>query len=196
MPALPHQKTRGWYSLGKKPMPRKSSSTGSVEWSGRAQPESGSAFRDRTCPMNFSVTCRFSGFTQRATRGFWRERGDQFCEGAADFFRQIERDEEAHGLRPAASGEEKIAAHGIERGLRGVHADAFAVAAGELETALARAAFVGDANVHEADGFFRRAAARPRNSRDAHADCRARAFADAIGKSERHFRAYCAFRFD
>src|SRR4029077_1725779 len=98
------------------------------------------------------------------------------------------------GLRPAAR-EEKIAAHGIESGLRGVHANPLAIA-GELETAFAWTSFIGDADMHQANGFFRRAAAGARDSRDAYADRRARSLADAVGESQRHFGAYRAFGFD
>ena len=49
-------------------------------------------------------------------------------------------------------------ANGVERSLRGVSADAVTVA-GKAKGALARPALIGDADVNEADGFFRRATA-------------------------------------
>jgi hypothetical protein len=61
-----------------------------------------------------------------------------------------------------------------------VHADTLAVA-GELETALAWASFIGDADVHQADRLFGRAAAGSCNSCDAHAYRGARSFADSLG---------------
>ena len=67
---------------------------------------------------------------------------------------------------------------------------------GKWKRRLARASLVGDADVHEADWLFRRAAAGPGNSGDAHAERRARSLADSVGESQRHFRAYCAFGFD
>src|SRR5580704_959577 len=144
----------------------------------------------------FECNVQVFGFHPARPSGFRRERGDEVSEGAADGFWQIECNKKTHGLCPAASGEEKIASHGIERCLRGVHTDAFAVAARELEAAFARAALIGNTDVYEAYGLFRRAAARPRYSRDAHADCGACYFANAIGKRERYFRAHCALRFN
>src|SRR4029077_13180247 len=81
------------------------------------------------------------------------------------------------------------------RCLCGLDADAVAVA-GKTEGSLARAALVGNSDVHEADGFFGRAAARAGDSGDADADGRAGAFADAVCESKRHLGTDSALRFD
>src|ERR1700722_7136123 len=192
--AMPHQKARGRCSLGKNPIPRKWSSTGCVVRIEERAFWIGSDFSFPTWPMNFRVMWRFSGRIQRAVRDF----GWSFVISSVIAWRtgsgKSSATKRRTGLRPAAR-EEKIAAHGIESGLRRVHADTFAVA-GEFETAFTRASFVGDADVHEADGFLRSAAARACNSRDAYADRRARSLADAVGESQRHFGAYRAFRLD
>ena len=74
---------------------------------------------------------------------------------------------------------EEIAAQHIERGLGGVPADAFAVA-GEAQDAVACAIGVGQGDVNEADGFFRRAAGGPGDAGNADAQRRADAAANAL----------------
>src|SRR5579863_10007682 len=97
--------------------------------------------------------------------------------------------------RSAWRWKKKIAAHGVEGGLRGVLADALAVAR-EAIGAFARTVLVGEADVHEANWFFWRAAAGASDAGDSDADGCAGAFADAVGERERDFRADRAFRFD
>ena len=80
-------------------------------------------------------------------------------------------------------GEEEIAANGVERLLRGLKAYAFAVA-GEASGALAGAAFVGDADVYQAYGLFRRATARAGDAGDADSERGAGTFANAVRKRE------------
>ncbi len=94
--------------------------------------------------------------------------------------------------RASKRGEQKIAADRVERRLRGLQANAVAVA-GEAKGALAGAALVGDADVHQADGFFGRSAAGPGDSGDADAERGAGALANSVGERERHFGADGAF---
>ena len=158
-------------------------------------------FLDRAQLVIFNMADKFQrdmqifGVHPASTAGFWFEFRDQFGKRAPNAVSQIERDKQAHRLRPAARRVEEIAAHGIERGLRGVPADAFAVAR-ELEPALSRSSLVGDADVHQSHGFFRRAAAGPGDAGDADAERRAGDFANSVGQREGHFRADRAFRFD
>ncbi len=85
-------------------------------------------------------------------------------------------------------GKQKIPSDGVERLLRGLKADALAVA-GEARGAFAAAALVGDADVHQAHGLFGRSPARAGNSRDADAQCRAGAFANAVSERESESRS-------
>src|SRR5580698_1156157 len=70
----PHQSTRGWNSLGKKPRTRKSMATGSAERIGASAARMSGTLRGSVSPKNFRVTCMDSGRTQRAARhsGFRR----------------------------------------------------------------------------------------------------------------------------
>ena len=77
----------------------------------------------------------------------------------------------------------------------GVLADALAVA-GEAIGAFARAVLVGEADVHQADGFLGSSAAGAGDAGDTDANGCARAFADAVGERECHFGADRAFGFD
>ena len=122
---------------------------------------------------------------------------DERREGVAYLAGQVEGDEEAHGFGSGSGGSGKkiIAAHDIERRLRGELANAFAVA-GKAIGAFARAVLVGETDVHQTDRFFRRAAAGSGDAGDAHAERRAGAFADSIGERESHFGADRAFCFD
>src|SRR5277367_123536 len=118
-------------------------------------------------------------------------------EGVAYRAGQVEGDEEAHGVGSGSGGCGKkiVAAHGVQRGLRGELANTFAVA-GKTIGALARAVLVSAADVHQAHGLFRSAAAGPGNAGDADAESGAGAFTDAVGERESYFGAYGAFRFD
>src|SRR4029077_14489557 len=69
----------------------------------------------------------------------------------------IERDEQAHRSPAANSGVEKIAAHHVERRLRGVETDALAVTR-ETDGVFARTALVGDCDMDQSHRFFRSAA--------------------------------------
>src|SRR6202167_4449128 len=91
--------------------------------------------------------------------------------------------------------EKKIPADSVERLLRGLEADALAVAR-EARSAFAAAALVGDADVYQADWFFGCSAARPGNSGDADAQRCAGAFANALGESESGLGADRAFGVD
>ena len=91
--------------------------------------------------------------------------------------------------------EKKIPADSVERLLRGLEADALAVAR-EAGGAFATAALVGDADVYQADWFFGCSAARPGDSGDADAQRCAGAFANAVGESESCLGADRAFGVD
>src|SRR5271155_1061113 len=139
------------------------------------------------------------GFGANPARGatFGFQALDERREGVAYRAGQVEGDEEAHGLGSGSGGCGKkiIAAHGIERRLRGKLANALAIA-GKAIGALAGAVLVGETDVDEADGFFRRAAAGTSDSGDADAESRASSFANAVGERECDFGANCAFCFD
>src|SRR5271163_4545037 len=139
------------------------------------------------------------GFGANPARGatFGFQALDERREGVAYRCGQVEGDEEAHGLGSGSGGCGKkiIAAYGIERGLRGKLANALAIA-GKAIGALAGAVLVGETDVDEADGFFRRAAAGTSDSGDADAESRASSFANAVGERECDFGANCAFCFD
>src|SRR5580704_524113 len=128
---------------------------------------------------------------------FWFQALDERREGAAYRAGQVEGDEEAHGLSSGSGGNGKkiIAAHGVERGLRGELANALAIA-GKAIGAFAGAVLVGEADVDQSDWFFRRAAAGASDAGDADAQSGASAFADSVGKRERDFGADRAFCFD
>src|SRR5277367_372218 len=139
------------------------------------------------------------GFGADPARGaaFWFQALAERREGVADRGGQVEGDEEAHdfGSGSGGCGKKIVAAHGIERGLRGELANAFTIA-GKAIGALARAVLVGKADVHQAHRFFRRATAGPGNAGDADAESGAGAFADAVGERESYLGTYGAFRFD
>ena len=109
---------------------------------------------------------------------------DQFADRFAHRIRQVESDEQSHrgvALIPPVRGIGEVAANRIERCVRGVGADAIAVS-GEAHRTLAWAAFVGDANVDQANGLFGCAAARPGDARDAHSERRPGASSNAVGE--------------
>src|SRR5580692_3206722 len=140
----------------------------------------------------------FGGANRRTRGAAFRfqalaERG----EGVAYFARQIEGDEKAHGSGSGSRGGGKkiIAAHGVERGLRSELANTFTIARKAI-SAFAGSVLVGEADVHQAHGLFRRTAAGTGDAGDADAESRAGAFADAVGEGERNFGADGAFRFD
>src|SRR5271156_16860 len=139
------------------------------------------------------------GFGANPARGatFGFQALDERREGVAYRCGQVEGDEEAHGLGSGSGccGKKIIAAYGIERGLRGKLANALAIA-GKATGAPAGAVLVGETDVDEADGFFRRAAAGTSDSGDADAESRASAFADAVGERQGDFGADRAFCFD
>ena len=64
--SIPAQKTRGRFPFGKNPNPRNSISTGLPKRTSASAARIASSLPLSTCPMNFNVTCRFSGRTQRA----------------------------------------------------------------------------------------------------------------------------------
>src|SRR5271170_7193389 len=139
------------------------------------------------------------GFGADPARGaaFWFQALAERRKGVADRGGQVEGDEEAHdfGSGSGGCGKKIVAAHGIERGLRGELANAFTIA-GKAIGALARAVLVSEADVHQAHRFFRRATAGPGNAGDADAESGAGAFADAVGERESYLGTYGAFRFD
>src|SRR5271154_3735058 len=163
--------------------------------------------RERGADLGKFLRIGFAQEFQRDMHGFGADpaRGAAFRfqalaerrEGVAYRAGQVEGDEEAHGLGSGSGGCGKkiIAAHGIERGLRGKLANALAIA-GKAIGALAGAVLVGETDVDEADGFFRRAAAGTSDSGDADAESRASAFADAVSERQCDFGADRAFCFD
>ncbi len=89
----------------------------------------------------------------------------------------------------------EIAAQHVQRSLRGVPADAFAVA-GKAQGAVSAAVGVGKCDVNEADGLLGRTAGGTRDSGDADAERRADATANSLRQSLRDFRADGAFGFE
>src|ERR1700735_3119322 len=131
-----------------------------------------------------------------ASPGAFRfETRHQLAKRAANGVRNVERDEKAHDSRASVRGKQKVASDGVQRLLGGLKADALAVA-GEARGAFAAAAFVGDADVHEADGFFRRSATRAGDSGDADAERRAGGVANAVGEGQGSVGTDRAFRVD
>src|SRR3984957_641944 len=104
----------------------------------------------------------------------------QFAKRAAHCIGNIERDEETHGLGASKRGVEEISANGVERLLRGLKAYAFG-GARETSGALGGAAFVGDADVHQAYRLFWSSPARTSDAGDANAECGAGTFPNAVG---------------
>src|SRR5581483_4803719 len=107
-----------------------------------------------------------------------------------DLIGNVERDEEAHvripqplALRPGGPGGlavasiNEVAPQQIERGLGSVPTDALAVA-GKAQDAVAHAVGVGQGDINEADGLFRRASGWSGDSGDADAQRRADAAAN------------------
>ena len=90
---------------------------------------------------------------------------------------------------------EEIAPDGVERLLRGLKAYALAVA-WKARGALARVALIGNADVHQADGLFRRSSAGAGDASDADAERCAGTFANAFGESEGCFGTDGAFGVD
>ncbi len=86
-------------------------------------------------------------------------------------------------------------AHQIERQLRGMPADGFAITR-EEHSALFDATGMRQRNVHGAHGLFLGPAARSGDAGDPHAQCAADVTADALGQRDRHFTAYGAFGLD
>ena len=119
LPLRTRRRAGGVHS-GKNPTPRNCISTGSGATNGGERGANRVELSPhRSSPMNFSVMCIPSGRTQRAPRHLGLQPLDQFADCAPHFLRKIERDEQAHGLRPPVRREKKIAPHGVERGLRG-----------------------------------------------------------------------------
>src|SRR5271165_5546044 len=83
---------------------------------------------------------------------------------------------------------QEMDAHHVQRGLRGLYADHFAVAR-EVQAAFLDAGSGGERDVHGADGFFFTATARPGDSGDAYAQHAAGAMANAVGERGGHFGA-------
>src|SRR5580704_2611532 len=163
--------------------------------------------RERGADVRNSSRIRFAQKFQSNVHGFRADptRGAAFRfqalaergEGVAYFARQIEGDEKAHGSGSGSrgGGKKRIAAHGVERGLRSELANTFTIA-GKAISAVAGSVRGGEADVHQAHGLFRRTAAGTGDAGDADAESRAGPFADAVGEGERNFGADGAFRFD
>src|SRR5260370_16952014 len=83
----------------------------------------------------------------------------------------------------------------MERQLRGVPADSFAIS-GEEHAALFHATGMRQSDVYGAHGLFLGSAPWARNARDAHAQRAADVAADTVGKGDRHFTADRAFGLD
>src|SRR6266851_1350866 len=86
-------------------------------------------------------------------------------------------------------------AHQIERQLRGMPADGFAIA-WEDHAALFNPTGMRESDVHSAHWLFLTAAARTGNARDAHAQRAANVAANAFSQRDRHFTADRALGLD
>src|SRR5260370_39947074 len=86
-------------------------------------------------------------------------------------------------------------AHQVERQLRGMPADGFAIARKD-HAALLDATGMRERDVHCAHRLFFAAAAWTGYARNSHAQRAANVPADAFGQRDRYFTADCAFRLD
>src|SRR6266581_154121 len=133
------------------------------------------SFVSGTSPMNSSVTCRFSGRTQR----------DEQTHGRSGPFGAARR------RLPAVV--KKMDAYEVQRQLRGMPADGLAISRKD-HAALLDAAGMRQRDVHGTDWLFLAAAARTGNARDAHAQRTANLASNAFGQRDGHFAADRAFR--
>src|SRR5258708_30849267 len=115
----------------------------------------------------------------------------------------LQRNEQTHGRsgplgtarRRLPAVVEEMNAHQIERQLRGVPADGFAIAR-EDHAALFDAAGMRKRDVYRAHGLFLASAARTRDASDAHTQRAANLAANTVGQRNRHLAADRTFRLD
>src|SRR5690348_17026185 len=115
----------------------------------------GGNFSSATWPMNFRVMCRFSGGTQRGLESVRRSSPSSAANvsrTSAESCRATKRRISGTRRRRLAVVE-KMQANHIEGGLRGLHANHFAVAR-KTRGAFANAGGASYSDVHSADGFF------------------------------------------
>src|SRR5271165_1086962 len=140
--------------------------------------------RYATTGMPKWISCARSmlGPLQRSRRGMRARRGIDL---------RAEIGAQRRGLLRAVVQE--MDAHHVQRGLRGLYADHFAVA-GEVQAALLDAGSGRKRDMHGAHRLFFAAATRPGDSGDAYAQHAAGAMANAVGERGCHFgadRAFC-----
>src|ERR1700686_765114 len=197
--SIPAQNTLGRRSFGKKPTLRNFIFMESGKRIRASDALIVSIFSGGTSPMNFNVTCMPSIRAHRADLQAGRSlamsapMAARTSSGISNATKTRTRSalRALFGLRRV----EEISPHQIERRLRGLPADAVALA-GIAHAALLAAGRVGDRDVHGAHGFFRSAAGRTRNASDPDTERRARTAADSVGESDRHFGADGAARLD
>src|SRR5882672_7830622 len=197
--STPAQNTLGRRSFGKNPTPRNFISKG---WGKRIFASDAliaSTFSGCTSPMNFNVTCTPSIRVHRTARLTGRSlatsapRAARTSSGMSNATKIRTRSALRALLRLRCVKE--IPPHQVERRLRGLPADAVALA-GIARAAFLAAGRVGNRDVHCAHGFFRCAAGGTRHACYPDTERRARTAANAVGESDCDFGADRATRLD